>query len=94
MAKRTFTPESDLATLVKCYLEVEKSANPVKFCTDNGLDCMVFGKIDYRVREIYGAVYGNNPDAFIENVMNVGECDSQDDVSDAETDATSVVNER
>ena len=71
MAKRTFTPESDLATLVKCYLEVEKSGNPAKFCTENGLNCTVFGEICFSVREIYGAVRENNPDAFADNVMDV-----------------------
>ena len=69
MAKRAFTPESDLATLVKCYLEVEKSSNPVKFCTENGLNHMVFRKICFSVREIYGAVRENNSDAFADNAM-------------------------
>lgn len=94
LAERTFTPESDLATLVKCYLEAEKSANPMKFCAENGLNRKVFGKIRFRVCEIYGAVRENNPDAFIDNAIDADSDDSEDDVSDAEPEVASAQNER
>lgn len=86
LAERVFTPESDLATLVKCYLEVEKSDNPRKFCADNGLNKKAYNKIHFKVCEIYGAVRENNPDAFLDNIEEDSEQDdSDDDVSDAET---------
>ena len=84
LAERVFTPESDLATLVKCYLEIEKSENSTKFCVDNGLNRKAYNKIRFRVREIYGAVRENNPDAFLDNIIDASE-DSEDEVSDADT---------
>lgn len=72
---------------------MEKSDAQSKFCAENGLNFKAFKKIRFRVREIYGAVRQNNPDAFIEDVDDSSDDDSDDEVSDAETVA-SVMKER
>ena len=81
LAKKAVCPESDLVTAVRCYIEIEKSNDQIKFMKENQINQQAFKKIRYRVREIYQCVVENNEDIFV----GIGSDGDEDDEFSDET---------